>query len=73
MATALHCFLIARVKGISSMAKEVGITRQGLQKALSSKSNPRLDNINAILQAMGYGLVPQKLDTHTHTQTHLKT
>ncbi len=58
--------VIARVKGISSMANEVGMTRQGLQKALSSKGNPRLDNINAIMQAMGYHLVPQKLGTHTH-------
>ncbi|MFO7683674.1 MAG: addiction module antidote protein, partial [Chloroflexota bacterium] len=39
--------IIARVKGISTMAEEVGMTRQGLQKALSAKGNPRLDNINA--------------------------
>lgn len=45
--------VIARVKGISSMAEEIGMTRQGLQKALSTKGNPRLDNINAIMRAMG--------------------
>ena len=53
--------IIARVKGISTMAAEVGMTRQGLQKALSAKGNPRLDNINAIMRAMGYRLVPVKL------------
>jgi len=56
--------VIERVKGISSIANKVGITRQGLQKALSLKGNPRFDNINSIMQAMGYSLMPQKLDIH---------
>ncbi len=54
---------IARVKGISTLADEVGMSRQGLQKALSAKGNPRLDTINAIMQALGYYLAPQKLHT----------
>lgn len=53
--------VIARVKGLSTMAEEIGMTRQGLQKALSAKGNPRLDNINAIMRAMGYQLMPQPL------------
>lgn len=53
--------IIARVKGISTMASEIGMTRQGLQKALSAKGNPRLDSINAIMRAMGYQLMPQRL------------
>ena len=52
--------VIARIKGVTTLAGEVGMTRQGLQKALSSKGNPRLDNINAIVQALGYHLMPQK-------------
>ena len=55
--------VIARVKGVSNLAGEIGMTRQGLQKALSTKGNPRLDNINAIMRAMGYQLMPQPLDT----------
>lgn len=54
--------VIARVKGISTMAEEIGMTRQGLQKALSAKGNPRLDNINAIMRAMGYQLMPYRLE-----------
>ena len=54
--------VVARVKGLSTMAAEVGMTRQGLQKALSVKGNPRLDNINAIMRAMGYQLAPRPLD-----------
>lgn len=55
--------IIARVKGISSIAAKVGMTRQGLQKALSPKGNPRLDNINAIMRALGYQLLPHRLET----------
>lgn len=57
--------IIARVKGISTMAEEVGMTRQGLQKALSAKGNPRLDNINAIMRAMGYQLMPHRVESAT--------
>jgi HTH-type transcriptional regulator/antitoxin HigA len=54
--------IIARVKGISHIAAEVGMSRQGLQKALSAKGNPRLDNINLIMRAMGYQLRPRRLE-----------
>lgn len=54
--------VVAKVKGISELANKIGITRQGLQKALSSKGNPRLENINAIMQAMGYQLMVKKID-----------
>ena len=54
--------IIARVKGISAMADEIGMTRQGLQKALSAKGNPRLDNVNAIMRALGYQLMPHRLE-----------
>lgn len=53
--------IVSRVKGISAIAKEIGITRQGLQKALSTKGNPRLESITSIMQALGYRLVPEKL------------
>ncbi|MCP4417222.1 MAG: putative addiction module antidote protein [Chloroflexi bacterium] len=53
--------IIARVKGISAIATEVDMSRQGLQKALSAKGNPRLDSINAIMRAMGYQLMPSPL------------
>ena len=57
--------VIARVKGLSTMAVEIGMTRQGLQKALSAKGNPRLDSINAIMRAMGYQLMPHRTEIST--------
>ena len=56
--------LIARVKGVSTLAQETGITRNGIQKALSENGNPKFESINAIMNAMGYRLTPQKLDAH---------
>lgn len=58
--------IVARVKGISHIATEVGMSRQGLQKALSAKGNPRLDNINSIMRAMGYQLLPHRLETNAN-------
>ncbi|MFN8491747.1 MAG: addiction module antidote protein [Caldilineaceae bacterium] len=54
--------IIARMRGISTLAEEVGMTRQGLQKALSANGNPRLDNVNAIMRALGYQLLPQRIE-----------
>jgi HTH-type transcriptional regulator / antitoxin HigA len=53
--------VIARVRGVSAIAEMTGMTRQDLQKALSEDGNPRLENVNSIMKAMGYSLMPQKL------------
>ncbi len=53
---------ISRVKGVSALAEETGMSRQGIQHALSEKGNPRLESINAIMHAMGYRLIPEKLE-----------
>lgn len=54
--------MIARVKGISTIAEETGISRNGIQKALSEQGNPRLENINSIMRALGYRLALQKIE-----------
>ena len=53
--------ILARVRGITEMAARIGMTRQGVQKALSDDGNPRLGNVTSIMKAMGYCLVQQKL------------
>lgn len=57
--------VVAQVKGVSDLAEKVGMTRQGLQKALSEKGNPRFDNINAIIHALGYRLKPERIERPT--------
>jgi probable addiction module antidote protein len=56
--------VVAKVKGMSKLAEQVGLTRGGFYKALSSKGNPRFENLNAIMHAFGYQLMPQKIETH---------
>jgi probable addiction module antidote protein len=46
--------MISRVKGVTATAEAAGISRKGLQKALSEQGNPLFENVNAILHAMGY-------------------
>lgn len=55
--------VIARVKGVTALAEQTGLSRQGLQKALSGKGNPRLDSINSIMHALGYRLKPERVNT----------
>jgi probable addiction module antidote protein len=53
--------VVGRVKGLSHLAEVSGLSRQGVQKALSENGNPQFGSVNAILHAMGYRLTPQKL------------
>lgn len=54
--------VIGRVVGLSKIAEESGMTRKGLQKALSEEGNPKFSSINAVIHAMGYRLAPVRLE-----------
>ena len=53
--------VVSRVKGISLTAESAGMSWRGVQKALSEDDDPKFGNVNAIMHAIGYRLVPQKL------------
>lgn len=57
--------VLGRVRGLTKLAEEAGMSRKGLQKALSEEGNPEFASVNAILHAMGYKLTPKKTDTLT--------
>jgi len=59
--------VVSRVKGVSKIAEESGLSRKGVQKALSENGNPQFGSVNAIMHAMGYRLTPQKLPVEHHT------
>ena len=44
---------IARAKGMSSVAREAGITREALYKALSDKGDPKLSTLLGVMKAIG--------------------
>jgi len=58
--------IVSRVKGVSRVAEASGLSRKGVQKALSENGNPQFSSVNAILHAMGYRLIPQKLGDSFH-------
>lgn len=47
---------IARVKGMTQLAKETGITRDGLYKALSPTRNPTFGTVQKVVKAFGLKL-----------------
>jgi len=55
--------VIGRVKGISKIASETGMSRAGVQKVLSGDGNPTLNSLTTIMEAMGYRLrlLPERL------------
>ena len=50
---------IARARGMMGLAKETGLTREGLYKALSMEGNPSLGTVLKVLKALGLKLTPQ--------------
>ena len=49
---------VARARGMTKTAKEAGITRDGLYKALAPEANPAFSTVFNILHAIGYTLTP---------------
>lgn len=47
---------IARAKGMTQLAKETGVTRDGLYKALSPTGNPSFDTVQKVVKALGLKL-----------------
>lgn len=47
---------IARARGMTQLAKETGITRDGLYKALSPTGNPSFATVQKVVRALGYKL-----------------
>jgi len=47
---------IARVKGLSGIARRAGVGRESLYKALSAQGNPELATILKVVKALGLRL-----------------
>ncbi|PWW81627.1 MULTISPECIES: addiction module antidote protein [Prosthecochloris] len=44
---------VAKARGMTQIAKDSGLGRESLYKALSAGSHPRFETINAVLHALG--------------------
>ena len=47
---------IARAKGMATLARETGLGRESLYKALSAEGNPQLDTVLRVTKALGLQL-----------------
>ncbi len=47
---------IARARGMTQLARDTGITREGLYRALSSSGNPELSTVLKVIHALGIKL-----------------
>jgi probable addiction module antidote protein len=52
---------IARARGMTQVAKDSGITREALYKALRPGSEPRFDTVSRVCAALGVRLVAQPI------------
>ena len=52
---------VARSRGMTQMARDTGLTREGLYKALSPDGNPSLATVLKVLRALGLRLHVQAL------------
>lgn len=48
--------IVARARGMTAVAKEAGVTREALYKALSEKGDPRLSTLLGVTKALGLQL-----------------
>lgn len=44
---------VAKAKGMAQIARDAGLGRESLYKALSAGAHPRFETINAVLHALG--------------------
>ena len=47
---------IARAKGMTQLARETGISREGLYRALSAEGNPEFSTVMKVIRALGVKL-----------------
>lgn len=52
---------IARARGMTKIAREAGLTREGLYKALGEQGNPSFATVQKVMHAMGLQLSVQPI------------
>ncbi len=47
---------VARARGMSQIAKDAGLSRENLYRALSGDGNPEFSTVMTVIKAMGFDL-----------------
>lgn len=53
--------IVARARGMTEIAKDSGLTREALYRALRSDAHPRFDTVSRVCAALGVKLVVQSV------------
>jgi probable addiction module antidote protein len=53
---------VARARNMSQLARDTGLTREGLYKALSPDGNPSFASVAKVARALGFTLTFQAVD-----------
>lgn len=53
---------MAKVKGMTQLAKDTGLSREGLCRALSGKGHPAFATILKVSRALGFALTPTAIN-----------
>jgi probable addiction module antidote protein len=56
---------IARARGMSQVARDAGLSRESLYKALSGERNPGFDTILKVMRALGLTLHAEAVHTNS--------
>ena len=51
--------VVARARGMTNIAKDAGVTREALYRALSDKGDPRMSTLFGVLKALGIKLTTE--------------
>jgi len=54
---------IARARGMAQLARDTGLTREGLYKALSPEGNPHFSTILKVIKALGVRLHAEPIES----------
>lgn len=55
---------VARASNMAQLARDTGLSREGLYKALSADGNPSMATVMKLMKAMGLKLSVESMETH---------
>lgn len=58
--------IVARARGMSQLARDSGVTREALYRALSKDGDPRLSTLTSVLSALGVKMRVDMAAPETH-------
>jgi probable addiction module antidote protein len=62
--------VVAKAKNMSQLARDTGLSREGIYKALSPEGNPTFATVSKVAKALGFNLSMQPTPLKTYNKEH---